>query len=69
MEQIEEKYPHLVNCLGNLDMKASDCNHCKWIYECYVISKDLESRDFAPGKYRPGFGRMRLNKKYVEQRY
>ena len=62
MRRIEKKYPNLVNCLGNIDTRNRKCNRCRFIYECHLIQRELMRIEFAPGKYRPGFGRM-VNRK------
>ena len=66
MEQVEARYPNLINCLGhfNLDYIAEKCYRCKYIYHCHVMRKELEGIEFAPGKYRPGFGKPRRMPKY-----
>lgn len=57
MLRIEKNCPNLVNCLGNIDTRSERCNRCRFIYECHVIQQELKYIEFAPGKYRPGFGR------------
>jgi hypothetical protein len=66
MEQAEEQYPKLVNCLGHFDLDdvAEECYECKYIYHCHKTKRELESIEFAPGKYRQGFGKLRRNPKY-----
>ena len=64
MTTVEKNYPNLVNCLGNLNTRSRECNRCRFIYPCHLTQQELEDIDFAPGKYRPGFGRWKVSKKY-----
>ena len=69
MEKLDRNYPHLINCLGLLDTRLRICNDCPAIFPCYMFQKELESPEFDPGKYRPGFGKAKRNKKYEQQWY
>lgn len=65
MERAERLFPNLVNCFGRLDTYTKKCNACGGIFPCYKFKPDLESIEFAPGKYRPGFGKMAVSRKDV----
>lgn len=65
MERAERLFPNLVNCIGRLDTYTRKCNECSGIYPCYLIKPDLEMLAFAPGRYRPGFGKMAVSTKNV----
>jgi len=63
MIEIEEKYPQLINCIGNLYLEENNCKNCKFIVECSIIKRELKNEDFKNGKYRRGFGKPRRDKK------
>lgn len=61
MEEIEKKYPKLVNCLGHIHAGCE--NDCKYIFECHLFKRVLSYDEFLPGKYREGYGKKKLDKK------
>jgi len=64
MRKLEKKYPNLINCLGRLDTMSDKCSRCKYAYSCLQIRRDLKRRCFARGRYRYGFGRMKISRKH-----
>jgi len=50
--------------LGTVDTRSEKCEECKHIYPCWKIAKDLRRRCFAEGRYRFGFGKLKINKKH-----
>jgi len=67
MTCVERKYPNLINCLGRSpDMRDRRCRQCRHVNDCVVTRRELEHIDFAPGRYRPGFGRWKVSKKYEQ---
>lgn len=57
MENIERRFPNLINCFGRLNFDSDKCEKCKYAWECYRFEPTLKRDDFKPGKYREGFGR------------
>jgi len=64
MQRIHERYPNLIDCLGNLETTDPKCNDCDHVWACFLVRKELESIDFAPGRYREGFGKLKGSSKY-----
>ena len=61
MEEIEKKYPKLINCFGCLHAGCE--TECDFIYECLLFKRVLSHEEFLEGKYREGFGRKKLERK------